>query len=86
MLPVSQTLQSPATDSFAAREVKPQRSLLIDIVRGLSISLVVLGHTNQGLIHRGRWGTSVTGLHLDTFIYAFHMPAFFFVSGTSGNL
>jgi len=81
MLPASQTLQSPATDSSAAREVKPQRSLLIDIVRGLSISLVVLGHTNQGLIHRGRWGTSVTGLRLDTFIYAFHMPAFFFVSG-----
>ena len=81
MLPASQTLQPPATDSSAVHEVKPQRSILIDIVRGLSISLVVLGHTNQGLLHRDRWGTSVTGARLDAFIYAFHMPAFFFVSG-----
>ena len=50
-------------------------------MRGLAISLVVLGHTNQGIAHRGWWGTANTGDELQAFIYAFHMPAFFFVSG-----
>lgn len=57
------------------------RSLLIDAVRGMAISLVALGHTNQGIIHRYWWGSSMTGLRLDNAIYAFHMPAFFFMSG-----
>ena len=57
------------------------RSLLIDTVRGIAISLVALGHTNQGILHRGWWGASQVGSRLDVLIYAFHMPAFFFVSG-----
>ena len=57
------------------------RSLLIDAVRGMAISLVALGHTNQGILHRGWWGGSPVGIRLDILIYAFHMPAFFFVSG-----
>ncbi len=59
----------------------PARSMLIDIVRGLAIMLVALGHTNQGVLHRGWWGTSPVGARLDGLIYTFHMPAFFFVSG-----
>jgi len=59
----------------------PARSILIDAVRGMAISLVALGHTNQGVTHRGWWGTSTAGMRLDITIYAFHMPAFFFVSG-----
>jgi len=47
----------------------------------MAISLVVLGHTNQGIAHRGWWGSSNVGHILQGFIYAFHMPAFFFVSG-----
>ncbi len=58
-----------------------QRSLLVDVVRGVAISLVAFGHTNQGEGNRGWWGTSQVGNQLDHFIYAFHMPAFFFVSG-----
>ncbi|HEX5284684.1 MAG TPA: acyltransferase [Bryocella sp.] len=57
------------------------RSMLIDAVRGMAISLVALGHTNQGMTHRGWWGASNVGTRLDITIYAFHMPAFFFVSG-----
>lgn len=57
------------------------RSHVIDIVKGLAISLVVLGHTNQGEIARGWWGASSFGLHLNAFIYSFHMPTFFFASG-----
>ncbi len=55
--------------------------MLIDAVRGMAISLVALGHTNQGMTHRGWWGASSVGARLDATIYAFHMPAFFFVSG-----
>jgi fucose 4-O-acetylase-like acetyltransferase len=58
-----------------------RRSILIDVVRGMAISLVALGHTCQGIVHRGWWGTSPFGVRLLAFIYSFHMPAFFFVSG-----
>lgn len=47
----------------------------------MAISLVALGHTNQGILHRAWWGTSSVGFRMDVLIYAFHMPAFFFVSG-----
>ena len=57
------------------------RSHLVDVVRGIAISLVCLGHTDQGTENRGWWGTSQVGYNIDQFIYAFHMPAFFFVSG-----
>ena len=57
------------------------RSLLVDVAKGLAIGLVALGHTNQGEITRGWWGASAFGIHLNDFIYSFHMPAFFFLSG-----
>ncbi len=57
------------------------RSLLIDVVKGLAIALVALGHTNQGEMNRGWWGASHAGRLMDAFIYSFHMPAFFLVSG-----
>jgi fucose 4-O-acetylase-like acetyltransferase len=56
------------------------RSNAVDIVKGVAIFLVVLGHTAQGMVHRGWWqGPGAAFTH--TFIYSFHMPAFFFVSG-----
>lgn len=72
--------EAPATGTQPAQAAK-RRSLTIDMVRGIAISLVALGHTNQGLLHRGWWGSSPFGLRLDLAIYSFHMPAFFFVSG-----
>jgi fucose 4-O-acetylase-like acetyltransferase len=71
---------TPAPTSVAS-EAPPQRDMLIDVVRGLAITLVALGHTNLGVLHRGWWGSSNTGVRLSFAIYAFHMPAFFFVSG-----
>jgi len=78
-LPFSQVLESPAASP--ATVAKPQRSILIDIVRGIAISLVALGHTNQGILARSWWHSPANGFRLDWFVYAFHMPAFFFVSG-----
>ncbi len=77
------TMTSVAPVPSARQTVLTQasRSLLVDAVRGFAIILVVLGHTDQGLLHRGWWGTSTLGVELESFIYAFHMAAFFFVSG-----
>jgi fucose 4-O-acetylase-like acetyltransferase len=56
------------------------RSNIVDIVKGLAIILVVYGHTAQGMVHRGWWAISDAAFS-HTFIYSFHMPAFFFVAG-----
>jgi fucose 4-O-acetylase-like acetyltransferase len=56
------------------------RSNIVDMVKGIAIILVVYGHTAQGMTHRGWWvGPGASFSH--TFVYSFHMPAFFFVSG-----
>jgi fucose 4-O-acetylase-like acetyltransferase len=56
------------------------RSNIVDIVKGIAIALVVYGHTAQGMIHRKLW-VGPGAIFSDEFIYSFHMPAFFFVSG-----
>src|SRR5271155_1735047 len=56
------------------------RSNIVDIVKGIAITLVAYGHTSQGMIHRGWWG-GPGAVFSDVFVYSFHMPAFFFVSG-----
>lgn len=72
---------TPVATDAPARPPAPQRDMLIDVVRGISIALVALGHTNLGILHRGWWGSSHAGMRVSDAIYAFHMPAFFFVSG-----
>lgn len=69
------------SDTCPSELAQASRSQLVDAVRGLAIILVALGHTNQGIIHRNWWGSSTLGGEIDGFIYSFHMPAFFFVSG-----
>src|SRR5689334_5733384 len=53
----------------------------IDFVKGIAIILVVYGHVIQG----AAYGGLVDGWKFfplsEAFIYSFHMPAFFFVSG-----
>jgi fucose 4-O-acetylase-like acetyltransferase len=49
-------------------------------VKGIAIILVAYGHTAQGMVHRGWWASSGAAFS-HTFIYSFHMPAFFFVAG-----
>jgi fucose 4-O-acetylase-like acetyltransferase len=53
---------------------------VVNIVKGIAIILVVYGHTAQGMVHRGWWASSGAAFS-HTFIYSFHMPAFFFVAG-----
>ncbi len=77
-------LTRDATRADAWTHPKPaghERLTFIDDARGIGISLVVFGHTLRGLFsadllpQSGVWGA------LDTFIYAFHMPLFFFLAG-----
>lgn len=49
---------------------KSQRSIWIDVMRGIAILLVVLGHSIGSLANP-----------LNRFILSFHMPLFFFISG-----
>ncbi len=56
------------------------RSNIVDIVKGVAILLVAYGHTAQGMVHR-RWWTGAGADFSHTFVYSFHMPAFFFVAG-----
>lgn len=56
------------------------RSNIVDIVKGIAIILVAYGHTAQGMVHRGWWGGPGASFS-HVFVYSFHMPAFFFVSG-----
>src|SRR5438045_9674777 len=57
------------------------RSIWIDCVKGLGITLVVVGH-----VWRGMWNADlpIRGdiyYAIDGYIYSFHMPLFFFVGG-----
>jgi fucose 4-O-acetylase-like acetyltransferase len=54
----------------------------IDYAKGIGIFLVVLGHVCRGLVDSELIdGASPTVQFIDQWIYAFHMPLFFFVSG-----
>ena len=73
--------QLPHTQASSVPGAPPaRRSLLVDVLKGLAILLVTLGHTNQSMLRDGAWQSGF-GAALDRFIYAFHMPAFFFSTG-----
>lgn len=58
----------------------------LDIAKGLGIILVVLGHAERGLLHSSLQPCLVSPAVLDDWIYAFHMPLFFLVSGIALRL
>jgi fucose 4-O-acetylase-like acetyltransferase len=61
------------------------RISIVDAVKGIAIILMVWGHTEQGAMHRQLWASTPNVVRTirfgDAFIYSFHMPVFFFVSG-----
>jgi len=58
-----------------------QRLLWVDVAKGWGIILVVLGHTERGLINAGLAPQGGWLESMDAWVYAFHMPLFFFFSG-----
>src|SRR5579863_2710266 len=53
----------------------------IDAARGIGITLVVFGHTMRGIRDAGLMTWSPAARFVDAWIYTFHMPLFFFLSG-----
>ncbi len=53
----------------------------VDFAKGLGIVLVVLGHTIRGLQTSGILGKGGAAGAVDAWIYGFHMPLFFLLSG-----
>lgn len=53
----------------------------VDYVKGIGIILVVLGHVLRGVEKAGIASQNHALIVLDSIIYSFHMPLFFFLSG-----
>ncbi len=53
----------------------------IDYAKAIGITLVVYGHVARGLVKSGLLADSVEFRYIDSIIYTFHMPLFFFLSG-----
>lgn len=58
----------------------PKRLGWVDYAKGIGIFLVVLGHTLRGLVTSSILDSAAVQA-VDQWIYAFHMPLFFFLSG-----
>jgi len=53
----------------------------VDAAKGIGITLVVVGHVMRGLANSEIMPWTPTTRFVDTWIYAFHMPLFFLLSG-----
>src|SRR5687767_4607121 len=53
----------------------------VDYAKGIGIVLVVFGHVWGGLRQASVYIPPATFHFVDSFIYSFHMPLFFFLSG-----
>lgn len=74
-------LPAPAVTEGTVRTESGSRYRWVDLAKGIGILLVVYGHIARGIYSAGiefseRWFKLV-----DSIIYTFHMPLFFFLSG-----
>lgn len=53
----------------------------VDYAKAIGIILVVFGHVNRGLHSSGINVSNLFFVNMDSIIYSFHMPLFFFLSG-----
>lgn len=61
--------------------MKKDRYLWVDCAKGIGIILVVYGHVVRGLINADIVSSNKILSYVDSIIYTFHMPLFFFLSG-----
>jgi fucose 4-O-acetylase-like acetyltransferase len=64
-----------------AATARPSHFAWVDAAKGFGIILVVLGHALRGLVTSDIMAATPTFHFVDDWIYAFHMPLFFFLSG-----
>lgn len=68
-------------EDMTGRPMEPiQRFTGYDVLKGITIVLVVLGHANRGAIE-SHLPSAIDLQYMDWLIYMVHMPVFFFVSG-----
>lgn len=61
---------------------KLRRLEWIDLVKGIAIGLVVIGHMLRGFVSSGMYSEYKNiFIYIDYTIYSFHMPLFFIISG-----
>jgi len=72
---------SPGDGSQPATAASDGRAVWVDYLKGIGIILVVIGHVAGGLNGAGIIPNSTTFDYSIRWIYAFHMPLFFFASG-----
>ena len=63
------------------RDSRGSRLNWVDVAKGLGIVLVVVGHVIRGLVSADLMNWTATARFVDAWIYSFHMPLFFFLSG-----
>lgn len=61
--------------------VPQDRNEALDVLRGIGIILVVIGHAIRGVYNADLFPNETLFFAIDNAIYAFHMPLFFFLSG-----
>src|SRR5690606_15822455 len=63
------------------RNVMQERNAWVDYAKAIGIILVVYGHVARGVFNAGLPMEESSYLLVDSIIYSFHMPLFFFLSG-----
>ena len=81
MVSAATTARPPDVPSASDAIARSVRIDWIDTGKGFGIILVVFGHVIRGLVHGQLWMWSPTSFFINGWIYAFHMPLFFFISG-----
>jgi fucose 4-O-acetylase-like acetyltransferase len=78
---VGNFLMATAIPRVLQSQPAQSRLLWIDVAKGIGICLVVFGHATNGLVTAGVLHWEAPLKHVFYFIYTFHMPLFFFISG-----
>lgn len=80
-------VREASSNKFLSSQIQPderrkqKRLTWVDYAKGIGIFLVVVGHLLRGLINSSILQNSSVWEFVDNWIYAFHMPLFFFISG-----
>jgi fucose 4-O-acetylase-like acetyltransferase len=80
-------MKETSANSVFAPKVKLDYPLIrdrlhwVDYAKGIGIFLVIVGHVLRGLVNSSILQPSALLLLVDRWIYGFHMPLFFFISG-----
>lgn len=71
----------PAASELAQLTAQKTRNDAVDVAKGIGIVLVVFGHVWRGVFNAGLLYDKALFEVIDNWIYAFHMPLFFFLAG-----